>query len=684
MDGAALNDGGRLTDLQFDGAAFRLRDRMLIEDEADAIGRPEGAEERSWFERLAPGLRIRKELIIDDCRVHEAQLLWCGVEPEGNDVPLHLSLNGTRWMRPPTKTAHPQCKHYYTADWAPSHFDNWFVVDVPAGALQDGLNTVEMWVEEAGPDEDAWEVMVAADSERVRGAEPARPAVGRSARSGDDGASWTSSGLGQRDEIDGEYCLRLSLQQHAPEGRFLSEPIDLADTDGISGPSAGSCTAHWDVDGDVSLRVRFGASPRPDDDVWSAWESVDGDSAQWDTPSGRWLQFEATLRTDDPRRSPSLRGVRLATDAGEQHSTTARLVELTQGRVTRSSMPFVWEDPEALADLRQRFELDQVVDGAATEFERMVRLMKWSYRIPLGQLNPYAWRFDDLPQLQRDANGAIELLGPYDEPRRQGHCLYCNLTLIAALLSFGYPARWVNMSTKHTYGHEVTEVWSNDYDKWVFLDATRDYYMTDPDTGVPLSLAEIGSRVAEGLTQPVTWDQPIPHQIPGGVSPDNVHVRYRQPDHGMPVYDGEHDMIMIGHLQMPLRNDFASRPTPVPWRISSNWGGSEFYCWSSEMFPPKLEYQKHTDRTQDWEPPLNRTALFLTLTADDAVLRVDADTVTPWADGFEVSFDGGPWERRAEAQWDWPLHEGLNRMMVRSRNRMGVTGPPSTAAVTKS
>lgn len=29
---------------------------------------------------------------------------------------------------------------------------------------------------------------------------------------------------------------------------------------------------------------------------------------------------------------------------------------------------------------------------------------------------------------------------------------------------------------------------------------------------------------------------------------------------------------MVGHLQMPLRNDFASRPQPVPWRVSSNWG----------------------------------------------------------------------------------------------------------------
>ena len=41
-----------------------------------------------------------------------------------------------------------------------------------------------------------------------------------------------------------------------------------------------------------------------------------------------------------------------------------RLVELHNGSVTPSSVSFAWEDPAALGDLRERFELDRVVDGA--------------------------------------------------------------------------------------------------------------------------------------------------------------------------------------------------------------------------------------------------------------------------------------------------------------------------------
>ncbi len=689
LDAAALNDGGQLTGLRYTHGSISLSKRVLVEDDATAIGQPEGATDRSWFEVLDADVRIRKELVLDDGRAHAAWLTWCGVEAEDNDVALHLSVNGVDLLRPPTKQVHPQCKHYYTSDWAPSHFDNWFVVEVPATALRAGTNTIDMWTSKAdGP---GWQVMVAADSERVRGSDPPLPPVRRSARSRDGGDTWDWEGLGQKNEITGEYCIRLSLDRHVTEGVFRSATIDVTGggEDEIKrGLTVNSCSAVWEVEGPggVDVRVRFADSPVVDETAaWSDWDGVEGLGGEWQAPAGRWMQFEMTLRTDDPLLSPTLKAVsvKAQVEPVAVPDVRPRLVELHNGSVTPSSVSFAWEDPAALGDLRERFELDRVVEGAATEFEAQLKLMNWAYRIPIGRLDPYAWRYEDLPQLERDADGSIHLLGPYDEPRRDGHCLFCNFTLIAALLSFGYPARWVNISTKHTYGHEVTEVWSNDFDKWVFLDATRDYYMVDPDTDVPLSLIEIGERVGQILPEPVTWDQPIPAQLPQGVSPDNVRVAYRRPTHDGPVFvDGaEHDMLMIGHLQMPLRNDFASRPQPVPWRLSSNWGSSQFYCWSSPTFPPKLEYAHGTERRQDWEPPLNRVQLTLSETARNDVLRVDAETVTPWFEVFEVRVDDGDWHVQAEPRWSWPLHEGRNRLLVRARNTSGVRGRESAAVV---
>lgn len=690
LDAAALEAQGQLAGVAWDAAANRiaLDDRVLVEDDAPAIGRPEGATDEAWFERLVRGVRIRKELVLDDGRAAAAWLTWCGRERDGNDVPLHIAANGVEVLRPPSKHAAPQCRHYYTSDWGGSHFDNWFVVALPAGALRAGVNAIDLWADAGEP---GWEVMVAADSELARGSSPPRARADRSAKSRDGGVTWDRQRLGWKDEIDGEYCVRLSLDRYRREGVFRSAAIDVAGQEGGIRRRLAlvSCQAAWDVDlppeTGVAVRVHFGDDPRPEGEGWTAWQGLDGLEGRWEAPLGRWLQFEATLTTADPLVTPALRGVALTAQVEDPTAGAAprsRLAHLRNGRAVHPSAPYTWEDPEALRALRARFELDRVVAGAATQFEAMLRLMNWSYRIPLGQLDPYAWRYDDLPQLERDADGAIRQLGPYDGPRRPGHCLYCNLTLIAALTAFGYPARWVNISTKHTYGHEVTEAWSNDFGKWVFLDATRDYYIYDAETGVPLSLAEIGTRVGAVLPEPVTWDRPIQAQLPAGVGPGTVRVAYRTPAHGGPVFaaGASHDLLMIGHLQMPLRNDFASRPHPVPWRVSSNWGSSEFYCWTSERFPRKREYDRHTGRRQDWEPALNEAQLCLRESADSRVLRVDVDTVTPWLDRFEARVDDGAWQERP-AQWDWPLHEGLNRLRVRVRNRAGVRGPESEAAV---
>ena len=321
-----------------------------------------------------------------------------------------------------------------------------------------------------------------------------------------------------------------------------------------------------------------------------------------------------------------------------------------------------------------------MVEGAATEFERQLRLMDWAYRIPIGRLDPYAWSYDDLPLTEGDAGVREE----YGTRRRPGHCLYCNLPLIAACLSMGYPARWTNISTKSTYGHEVTEVWSNDFDKWVFMDATRDYYIYDPGTGIPLSLVEISERLREIVPRPATWSDPIQGQIPDGSLTRTVRVAYREGNHKHSIRDVEEgpDLLrMKGHLQMPLRNDFASRPWPVPWRVSSNWGGSLFCCYYSESFPRKREYSVHTNRWQDFNAPLNRSELFVSETERPGVLRVDIDTETPCFEAFRIRLDEGAWQEQKSSSLEWTLHEGMNGLWVSVCNTAGVCGPESSVVV---
>jgi hypothetical protein len=140
-------------------------------------------------------------------------------------------------------------------------------------------------------------------------------------------------------------------------------------------------------------------------------------------------------------------------------------------------------------------------------------------------------------------------------------------------------------------------------------------------------------------------------------------------------------LLFKGQLRTPFRNDFASRPEPVPWRVSSNWGGDLLYGYYNDIFPRKREYQHHTNRWQDFNPVLNRCELTLSETGEAGTIRVDVDTETPCLDSFNVQRDDGDWVGQTETSIDWVLHEGLNHLRIRARNTAGVLGPESSASV---
>ena len=694
LDAAALEERGQLKELRYfrQAGEIRLNDMVLIEDDAPAIGKPKGAEDRCWFERLHRGVMIRKDLILDDPRAFSGYLVFNGYEAEDNEHPLHIRLNGHDLVRSPTQYAHPFARQYYTTDWGGAHFDNWFFVEIPVGMLGEGRNEILLWAES---DDTSWEIMVASDAEYERGSTTRLRHPDRSAKSRDGGITWDFERLGWKDELDGEYAIRLSLDRYVPEGEYVSPVIDLAEAWGVDAIKKQvvleTCRLEWDIgtpEGSSSeILVRFGENPVPSGDSWTPYESVDGQVLEASRPAGRFLQFRAVLRAENPLTTPVLRGLSAEStfeETGPTSGPVCRVVEFRNRRVIRSSVAFVHEDYARLREYRERFELDAVVADAATEFEAQLSLLRWAYEIPLKGLDPYAWNFYDLPALERDAGGEIVRRREYKTRRRDHHCLYSNLAFVGACLSLGFPARWVNIATRTTYGHEVSEFWSNDLDKWVFADATRDYTICDPDTGIPLSLTEISERLKAIVGQEADWEYPIRWQVPDLRETYRVNVAYREGDHRFKVSDADHGphlLLFKGQLRTPFRNDFASRPQPVPWRVSSNWGGDQLYGYYNDTFPRKREYQHHTDRWQDFNPVLNRCELTLSETGDPGTIKVDVDTETPCFDSFVVQRDEGDVETEAGPSFEWNLHEGLNHLRIRARNTAGVLGPESSVSV---
>ncbi|MYA24268.1 MAG: hypothetical protein F4Z30_16490 [Gemmatimonadetes bacterium] len=91
LDAAALEVRGQFDQLQYCELkkAIVLNDMLLIEDDAPAIGCPQGAEDRSWFKKLREGVMVHKDQVLDDPRA----------------VAAYLTFNGHHLIRPPSKIA---------------------------------------------------------------------------------------------------------------------------------------------------------------------------------------------------------------------------------------------------------------------------------------------------------------------------------------------------------------------------------------------------------------------------------------------------------------------------------------------------------------------------------------------------------------------------------------------------
>ena len=107
LDVTALQERGQLKQLKYFKSqnTIKLNDRYHIEDDAPGNGPPEGFDhkERAWFEKLYKGIKIRKDLILDDPRAFSGYIVFDGVEHENNDFPLHISVNEHHFLRMPIK-----------------------------------------------------------------------------------------------------------------------------------------------------------------------------------------------------------------------------------------------------------------------------------------------------------------------------------------------------------------------------------------------------------------------------------------------------------------------------------------------------------------------------------------------------------------------------------------------------
>ncbi|NIA20524.1 MAG: hypothetical protein GWP05_00840 [Anaerolineaceae bacterium] len=625
--------GVRLAD---DGKSVVLYDRALVEDDGPGIGSDAKwlKVDRSPTEKIGGATIIKKVLHVQRPRAMAARLCV----PRG----VQVEFNG-RAIKTAANTRYPQ---------------------IPVALLTQGDNEVVL----SCPEGKSRRVKIATSEDILRNAPQRSQRPRRSFKSTDGGKTWQP--------INGEYMVRLHLVQYVEEGHFISPVIDLAAAPGDKGLLPAPVTvqavtlkseAETPAGTSIGFTVRSGPCPVYEVARWSRWRAAGGA-----VPQGhRYLQWKAVLRTTEATATPKLAGVTVRAEvSAEALPAWAAKVKVTayhNEEIRYTSMPFANEDfkhPKLVA-LRKKYKLDQVVAGSKTEFEKLLKLRNWV----TGQ-----WKYDP-PTEGYPAWDADEIL-----TLKRGFCVQYAIVYMQCLQSLGYNARFVfGYHPGIMGGHEVTEVWSNQYNKWILMDANGNLHYIDPTTKEPLSMMEVHDR----MTRAYYGDKKISRSNrPRGVRGAEdiatcrrmeTSVEYSDPTtRKKPRWPRYAKWALI---RMMPRNNFYSQQYPLPKTQGFAWDWTGYWVWEDARTPRSYatRYRNITGRRSDWLWTLNQVRFDAACGKKPGTVEIQMGTQTPNFETFLVNVDGKGWRPSGRA-FQWRLHGGRNRLRMRTRNSAGVEG----------
>lgn len=627
--------------LSADGTAVVLEEGVLFEDDGPAAGYSYKPNQ----ETLMKNVSIKKELIIPNPKSKKAYLL---VGINGKNYSAQAVVNGkSQNLEGGRKTGD------YSAGL------NWDAYAFDPNALQPGKNEIVL--------SGSGILWIARDDDFAAGSRTRTRHPNRSAKSTDGGKTWDYDHLGKDGQIDGEYYLRVFLDQYQPQGSLLLAVMDAGNLEGkpiaeplvAVGPVRIAAETEASQEGRITLRARSGTTYVPDEKNWSSWQDLKGNEGSLENLTGRYLQIAVDLTAGDPLETPKLKQITVSASPRKTGQWTENLnvLETHNEQIIRTSIPFEYEpsDHPALKTLRRQYSLDEVVKGARSEFELITRLAAWSSQ---------QWTKGHLGSGYPDFN-ALEILQIGDDGTPVGgFCQHYNLVFLQACESFGLSGRSVSISPGNMGadmdrkgGHEVTEIWSNQFKKWIYVDGNTALYTLDEETQIPMSLLEIRERKIAALNnkpfKPVKF------------------VKFAETKYDWTNLQGKPPIL---ELRIIPRSNYLQEKSPLPLNQGmKGWFWTGHYVWTDELLPASLLYGNRISKRQNFEWTLNQAHYVLEATQTPGELRVHLDTETPGFETFLADIDGTG-KKPIVSGFTWKLHPGNNRLEVSPRNLAGKEG----------
>jgi len=292
-----------------------------------------------------------------------------------------------------------------------------------------------------------------------------------------------------------------------------------------------------------------------------------------------------------------------------------------------------FENPK-LKLLREKYKLDKVIEPGKNEFEKMLYLMEW-----VGK----QFKFDH-PSIVSDS--ALDIL---EECAKGGtfFCLQYSDVMLACANSLGWVCRLMDIRMKNPGGteHTTTDIWSNQFRKWIMLDATGNVYFEKKDKqGIPLSPYEIREERIKNGNKNIFMVKGI-RQIKS--EPDISRVD---------KYCFIHYIANGDLLDSP--KDFGDRSFMI---IDDFNKDVEWHRRESPKDPKEIYWTLGEAKMQIY-------------IVDKGKLEVNLETQTPNFDTFLVKVDSEEWQKSGD-KFFWNLKKGENKLTVTTINKFGITGP---------
>src|SRR4051812_13151955 len=313
-------------------------------------------------------------------------------------------------------------------------------------------------------------------------------------------------------------------------------------------------------------------------------------------------------------------------------------------------------DNPKLAELRQRYKLDDVIAPGKDEFDQQVLLMDWTHK-----------KFKKFGTPSANPKGALEILQCVD----QGHTFFCAhfaKVFVSSAASLGWVDRELALRRHQGVAkggsteHSSTEIWSNQHRKWVMLDPTSNMYLEKD--GLPLNAFEIRQE----------WFYHDGNDLVFVIGKERK--KYRKSD--LPIFLGRY----AGFGDLSVSPDELDKYGFTAYIPNTNlMDAGEDYAKMFIVKDKLCDGTKWHIRTVPENPavdpyfPIGQASL--NLVSREGKLVVILKTLTPNFKEYQTRMDGSSW-KSAKAEFAWSPHPGANRLEARTVNRFGIIGPVST------